>query len=161
MFDQGRWVKNKELCKSVQESTWEDVILDKDLKDVLVNDVEGFFDCKDDYKQFAVPWKRGIIFHGLPGNGKTISIKALMNTLSARSQPIPTLYAKSLAGCRGPHYYIRQIFVKARRMAPCLLVFEDLDSLITDKVKSFFLNEVDGLETNDGIMMIGSTNYCR
>jgi len=61
MFDQERWTKNKELWRSVQQSTWEDVILDKDLKDVLVRDVEGFFDCRDDYKQFAVPWKRGII----------------------------------------------------------------------------------------------------
>ena len=52
---------------------------------------------------------------------------------------------KSLEGCHGPHYSIREIFVKARQMAPCLLVFEDLDSLVTDKVKSFFLNEVDGL----------------
>lgn len=66
---------------------------------------------------------------------------------------------KSLEGCHGPHYSVREIFVKARQMAPCLLVFEDLDSLITDNVKSFFLNEVDGLESNDGIMMIGSTNY--
>ena len=66
---------------------------------------------------------------------------------------------KSLEGCHGPHYSVREIFVKARHMAPCLLVFEDLDSMITDKVKSFFLNEVDGLESNDGIMMIGSTNY--
>jgi len=159
MFDQERWTKNKELWKSVQESTWEDVILDKDLKDVLVRDVEGFFDCRDDYKQFAVPWKRGIILHGLPGNGKTISIKALMNSLFARPDPIPTLYVKSLAGCRGPHFAIRLIFVKARQMAPCLLVFEDLDSLITNQVRSFFLNEVDGLESNNGIMMIGSTNY--
>jgi len=39
------------------------------------------------------------------------------------------------------------------------LVFEDLDSLITDRVKSFFLNEVDGLESNEGLMMLGSTNY--
>ena len=160
VFDQECWMKNKELWKSVQQSTWEDVILDKDLKEVLVRDVGGFFDCKDDYKQFAVPWKRGIILHGLPGNGKTISIKALMHSLSYRPDPIPTLYVKSLAGCHGPHYAIRQIFVKARQMAPCLLVFEDLDSLITDNVKSFFLNEVDGLESNDGIMMIGSTNYC-
>lgn len=159
VFDQERWTKNKELWKSVQQSTWEDVILDRDLKDVLVLDVQGFFDCKDDYKQFSVPWKRGIILHGLPGNGKTISIKALMHSLSYRPDPIPTLYVKSLAGCHGPHYAIRQIFVKARQMAPCLLVFEDLDSLITDQVKSFFLNEVDGLESNDGIMMIGSTNY--
>ena len=66
---------------------------------------------------------------------------------------------KSLEGCHGPHYSVREIFVKARQMAPCLLVFEDLDSLVTDRVKSFFLNEVDGLESNDGIMMIGSTNY--
>lgn len=82
-----------------------------------------------------------------------------MNSLYSRPEPIPTLYVKSLAGCHGPHYSIRKIFVKARETAPCLLVFEDLDSLISDKVKSFFLNEVDGLENNDGIMMIGSTNY--
>lgn len=59
----------------------------------------------------------------------------------------------------GPEYAIREIFVKARQSTPCLLVFEDLDSLITDQVKSFFLNEVDGLESNEGLMMLGSTNY--
>ena len=82
-----------------------------------------------------------------------------MHSLYSRPDPIPTLYVKSLAGSRGPEYAIREIFVKARDTTPCLLVFEDLDSLITDKVKSFFLNEVDGLENNDGIMMIGSTNH--
>ena len=44
-------------------------------------------------------------------------------------------------------------------MAPCLLIFEDIDSLVTEKVRSYFLNEVDGLESNEGIMMIGSTNH--
>jgi transitional endoplasmic reticulum ATPase len=44
-------------------------------------------------------------------------------------------------------------------MAPCLLIFEDLDSLITDQTRSYFLNEVDGLESNDGILMVGSTNH--
>ena len=159
VFDQEYWSKNKELWASVQNSSWDDVIMDKDMKETLVNDVEGFFDCKEDYKEFAVPWKRGIIFHGLPGNGKTISIKALMHGLYARPDPIPTLYVKSLAGCHGPEYAIREIFVKARQSTPCLLVFEDLDSLITDRVKSFFLNEVDGLESNEGLMMLGSTNY--
>ncbi|KAL8671697.1 MAG: hypothetical protein Q9168_003797 [Polycauliona sp. 1 TL-2023] len=159
VFDQEHWSKDSDLWKSVQNSTWDDVILDDTMKKTLVEDVEGFFDRKDDYEQFGVPWKRGIIFHGIPGNGKTISIKALVQFLSSRSDPIPTLYVKSLAGCRGPHYAIRAIFTKARQTTPCLLVFEDLDSLITDKVKSFFLNEVDGLESNDGIMMIGSTNY--
>ena len=98
VFDQERWTKNRELWASVQNASWADVIMDEDMKETLINDVEGFFDCRDDYKEFSVPWKRGIIFHGLPGNGKTISIKALMHALYKRSNPIPTLYVKSLAG---------------------------------------------------------------
>lgn len=47
----------------------------------------------------------------------------------------------------------------ARHMAPCLLIFEDIDSLIGPGVRSYFLNEVDGLESNHGILMIGSTNH--
>jgi ATP-dependent 26S proteasome regulatory subunit len=44
-------------------------------------------------------------------------------------------------------------------MAPCLLIFEDIDSLVSPMVRSYFLNEVDGLESNHGILMIGSTNH--
>ena len=82
-----------------------------------------------------------------------------MHALYSRPDPIPTLYVKSLAGNQGSEWAIREIFIKARNSTPCLLVFEDLDSLITDQVKSFFLNEVDGLESNEGLMMLGSTNY--
>lgn len=102
--------------------------------------------------------QRGLIFHGLPGNGKTISIKALLHKLSQRDPPIPTLYVKS-TGRDADSDDIRNIFKKARENAPCLLVLEDIDSLVKDNLKSFFLNEIDGLEGNDGIMIIGSTNY--
>lgn len=83
-----------------------------------------------------------------------------MNTLSHHSPTaIPTLYVRSLASNGGPEYAISSIFAQARKQSPCLLVFEDLDSLVTDAVRSYFLNEVDGLESNDGILMIGSTNH--
>ncbi len=59
----------------------------------------------------------------------------------------------------GPEYSIQLIFRKARQYAPCYLVFEDLDSIVSDGVRSYFLNEVDGLQSNDGIFMIGSTNH--
>lgn len=55
VFDQERWTKNKKSRASVQNARWDDVILDNDMEETLVNDVEGFFDCKDDYKEFSVP----------------------------------------------------------------------------------------------------------
>ena len=98
VLDQECWTKNKELRSAVQNASWDDVIMDKHMKETLVNDVEGVFDRRDNYKELSVPWKRGIIFYGLPGNGKPISIKALMHALYNRPDPIPTLHVKSLAG---------------------------------------------------------------
>ena len=46
---------------------------------------------------------------------------------------------------QGPEHGVRQIFDHARSNAPCILVIEDLDSLVTSEVRSFLLNELDGL----------------
>ena len=150
VFDGGAWQKSAELWDSVQKSHWEDVILDEDMKKGIIADVENFFDSRETYERLKVPWKRGVIYYGKPGNGKTISIKATMNTLYKRKDPVPTLYVKSLSSFAGPEYSINRIFTQARRYAPCYLVFEDLDSLITDGVRSYFLNAVDGISKNEG-----------
>jgi len=159
VFDQGYWQKDAGLWASIQNSNWEDVILDKDMKNAIVGDVNRFFDSRSTYARLKVPWKRGIIYYGPPGNGKTISIKATMHMLYQRKDPVPTLYVKTLNSFAGPEYSLNQIFRLARREAPCYLVFEDLDSMVTPNVRSFFLNQVDGLSSNDGILMIGSTNH--
>ena len=57
VFDDGFWRKDKNLYKSVKEASWDDVILDIDTKDKLMKDVLGFFDSKDAYRRFGVPWK--------------------------------------------------------------------------------------------------------
>ena len=85
-----------------------------------------------------------------------MTVKALMNHLAARDKPLPTLYVKSADGRKGSISDIRSIFKEARRKSPCLLVFEDLETLVTPTSRSFFLNELDGMESNDGIMMIGN-----
>jgi len=159
VYDNQAWNKDKELFRSVQGASWDDVILPAKIKTSLVHDVTSFFDNQALYATLNVPWKRGVILHGVPGNGKTISIKALINSLAARTPPIPSLYVKSLDGCSGPKVAMQAIFAKARILAPCLLIFEDLDSLVEDKTRSYFLNEVDGLDSNNGILMIGSTNH--
>ena len=68
---------------------------------------------------------------------------------------IPSLYVKS-----APRTYdIRRIFVVARQFSPCLLIFEDIDTIVTPSSRSYFFNEVDGLENNDGLFMVASTNH--
>ncbi|KAF4626650.1 hypothetical protein G7Y89_g11508 [Cudoniella acicularis] len=159
VFDDGAWHKSRQLWQSCIASNWDDVILAPDTKSSLIADVNGFFSNRSLYKELGVPWKRGVIFHGVPGNGKTISIKALISTLSKRDPPIPSLYVKALSHYSDDIRSIRMIFTHARTIAPCLLIFEDLDSLVRDRCRSYFLNEVDGLESNEGILMIGSTNH--
>ncbi|OLN87314.1 putative ATPase YjoB [Colletotrichum chlorophyti] len=157
VFDQGYWQKSRELYESVRKSSWESVILDEDMKKALIEDHLSFFNSRDTYSNLQVPWKRGLIYYGPPGNGKTISIKATMNMLSKRD--VPTLYVRTLVSWAGPEQSIQQIFSKAREFAPCYLVFEDLDTIVSDNVRSYFLNEMDGLKSNDGIFVIGSTNH--
>ncbi|KAF7845796.1 hypothetical protein BT93_L0630 [Corymbia citriodora subsp. variegata] len=129
------------------------------MKKALIKDVDNFFDGRETYARLKVPWKRGAIYYGPPGNGKTISIKAMMHTLYNRKPQVPTLYVKSLVSYAGPQYSVNQIFAQARKFAPCYLIFEDLDTMITPAVRSYFFNEVDGLRNNDGIFMLGSTNH--
>jgi len=145
------------LWQEVQKADWKDVILNDDFKTTLKKDIFGFFSSERVYLDLQIPWKRGIVLYGPPGNGKTISIKAVMK--SALEKGYSPLYVKSFQSWAGEEYAIIQVFEKARTESPCVLILEDLDSLINDKNRSFFLNQLDGLESNDGILVIGSTNH--
>jgi ATP-dependent 26S proteasome regulatory subunit len=107
------------------------------------------------YERWGIPWKRGAIFIGPPGNGKTMCIKALIRHLG-----LPCLYVQSFVAPRVPEQVcIRDVFERARRTAPCVMVLEDIDSLVTPTARSFFLNELDGFATNTGLVTIASTNH--
>lgn len=95
VFDNGGWSKNAELFQSVKKATWDAVILDEKMKKALINDHLSFFNSRPTYTKLKVPWRRGIIYHGPPGNGKTISIKAMMHTLYDRDEPVPSLYVRN------------------------------------------------------------------
>jgi transitional endoplasmic reticulum ATPase len=140
------WKRDTKLWEQVKKAKWDDVILDPKMKKALVEVANKFFDNKDIYDEYGVPWKRGLIFHGPVGNGKTISLKALMHTLQEREGPVVTLYVKAAPSS----YDIRSVFQMARAMTPCMLVLEDIDTIVTQRTRSYFFNEVDGLENNDG-----------
>lgn len=95
VFDGGSWLKSAELYQSVMKASWDAVILDPAMKKAIIRDHTSFFDSRDTYRRLKVPWKRGVIYYGPPGNGKTISIKAMMNTFYKRKDPIPALYVRN------------------------------------------------------------------
>ena len=154
VYDQS-WRLDRGLYDQVQKASWDKVILDPKMKKELTRISGRFFDSKDIYEDLGVPWKRGLIFYGPAGNGKTISIKALMHSLSERKDAVPTLYVKAARNT----FQLGQVFFLARQMSPCLLVFEDIDTVVTNATRSYFFNEVDGIANNDGILMVASTNH--
>jgi transitional endoplasmic reticulum ATPase len=163
VFDEGYIRRSRSTWESIKDSSWDDVVMDPNTKTQLMKDILGFFTdaTRDIYFKYQIPYKRGILLHGVPGNGKTSTIRALIAHLMRQPEPIPTLYVKSTYDkCKGDQHSIKKIFEHARRMAPCCVVLEDLDSLVNDsKVRSYFLNEMDGLDANDGILILGSTNH--
>jgi hypothetical protein len=157
VFDVGCWQKDPLLFEDIKNATFDNLILRNNLKQEIRDDLRQFFASRALYNEHDVPWKRGILLVGPAGNGKTHTVKALINTLEQ-----PCLYVKSF---RAPHTQgadevnIRQVFDRARRVAPCVLVLEDLDSLITPQNRSFFLNELDGFAANIGIVTLATTNH--
>jgi hypothetical protein len=155
VFQDGDWQKNKELYDAIKTATFDNVILPHSLKQQVQNDFEQFFSSREVYEQYGIPWKRGALFIGPPGNGKTHTVKALINQLGR-----PCLYVKGFKS----EYATEQelmgvVFARARMTTPCLMVLEDLDAMIDDTNRSYFLNELDGFESNTGLVVLATTNH--
>jgi AAA+ superfamily predicted ATPase len=155
VYEDGSWTKDDKLFTSIKSATFDNLILPPQLKRDLREDFHRFFASREVYRKYGIPWKRGALFIGPPGNGKTHAIKALVNELN-----LPCLYVKSFKAERVTEQSnMRRVFARARRSAPCLVVLEDLDALIEDENRAFLLNEMDGFADNDGVVVIASTNH--
>jgi len=143
----GGWYKDENLFQDIKGATFDNLILRGNLKQEIRDDLVQFFASRALYDEYGIPWKRGILFIGPPGNGKTHAVKALINSMDQ-----PCLYIKSLNG-------VQQVFDRARRTSPCILVIEDLDSQLHQQNRSAFLNEIDGFAANIGIVTLATTNH--
>jgi SpoVK/Ycf46/Vps4 family AAA+-type ATPase len=155
VYEGGYWQKDAELFRAIKSASFDNLVLPDALRAELENELENFFAAREMYEKYGVPWKRGVLLTGPPGNGKTHAIKALINQ-SRR----PCLYVKSFKSAYDTeHDNISEVFTHARRTAPCVLVLEDLDSLLDDENRSLFLNELDGFATNTGLVVLATTNH--
>ncbi len=154
VFQDGCWSYDEELFADIQNSTFDNLVLPMGMSDRIRQDVQHWLNSRELYERHGVPWKRGMILVGPPGNGKTHMIKALINHFK-----LSTLYVRGFSADYGSDAKnISDVFERARSCAPSMMILEDLDTIVHDKNRSHFLNELDGFARNTGILTIASAN---
>eukprot|EP01125_Pyxidicula_operculata_P005660 TRINITY_DN1984_c0_g1_i1.p1 TRINITY_DN1984_c0_g1~~TRINITY_DN1984_c0_g1_i1.p1 ORF type:complete len:808 (-),score=274.38 TRINITY_DN1984_c0_g1_i1:119-2542(-) len=160
----------RETVVEVPTVTWEDIGGLEETKRNLREMVTYPIEHADKYKKFGLNPSRGCLFYGPPGCGKTLLAKAIANEcqanfISVKGPELLTMwFGESEAN-------IRDIFDKARQAAPCVLFFDELDSIASsrgghsgdaggagDRVVNQLLTEMDGMESKKSVFIIGATN---
>jgi len=120
----------------------------------VMNDITTFF--KDEthklYDKLELPYKRGIILFGDPGNGKSAMIRQIIRVVPSIIKVVINPNVMNVTR-------ILQSLTKALDSKQAIIVIEDIDSLITERNRSEFLNILDGVDIRSGIYFIGTTNY--
>ena len=158
----------REVFVETPDVTWEDIGGLEEMKDQLKQAVEWPLKHEALFTLGAARPPKGILFHGPPGTGKTLLAKALahesqVNFISVKG---PELISKFVGESeRG----VREVFKKAKQASPTILFFDEIDSLVprrgtgdssmvTERVISQFLTEMDGLEELKGVLVLAATN---
>ena len=159
----------RETVVEVPNVKWEDIGGLEDTKKELKEMVQYPIDHPDKFEKFGMSPSRGVLFYGPPGTGKTLMAKAIANEcqanfISVKGPELLTMwFGESEAN-------VRDIFAKARAAAPCVLFFDELDSIATkrgsnagdsggsDRVINQLLTEMDGIGAKKNVFIIGATN---
>jgi len=140
-------------------------------------DVEDFFDISiaayedpESIKLYRLKPAKGILLYGPPGVGKTAFARACANYFELKFYE--TKGSEWIAGCSlvgEPQAKIKKTFSQARKLAPCILFFDEIDAIAqrrngssnnspSDLILNNFLAEIDGYNPSSGIFIIAATN---
>merc|ERR1712013_235771 len=160
----------RETVVEVPNTTWDDIGglegVKRDLKELVQYPVEH----PEKFEKFGMSPSKGVLFYGPPGCGKTLMAKAVANEcqanfISVKGPELLTMwFGESEAN-------VRDVFEKARQAAPCVLFFDELDSIAKsrgmsvgdaggagDRVMNQLLTEMDGMGAKKSVFIIGATN---
>ncbi|KAK5618653.1 hypothetical protein CRENBAI_014615 [Crenichthys baileyi] len=160
----------RETVAEVPQVNWEDIggldVVKRELQELVQYPVE----YPDKFLKFGMMPSRGVLFYGPPGCGKTLLAKAIANECQANfvsikgPEMLTMWFGESEAN-------VRDVFDKARQAAPCILFFDELDSIAksrgggagdaggaADRVINQILTEMDGMSDKKNVFIIGATN---
>jgi len=159
----------REVMVEVPQVSWGDIGGLDDTKDRLREMVEWPQKHPERFEKMGINAPKGILMYGLPGTGKTLLAKAVANESNSNFISIkgPEVFSKYVGESEEA---VREIFKKARQVAPCILFIDEIDSIaprrggrssdsgVGDRVVNQLLTELDGIESLEGVTVIAATN---
>ncbi|MFH1325358.1 MAG: CDC48 family AAA ATPase [archaeon] len=158
----------REVLVETPNVKWDDVGGLDGIKQELKEVVEWPMKYPESFTRMGIRPSRGVLLYGPPGTGKTLLAKAVAkeseaNFIQVKGPSLLSMWVgKSEEG-------VRKIFERARQVAPCIVFFDEIDSLagkrgidtgtkVTERVLNQILAEMDGLEDLKDILVVGATN---
>jgi transitional endoplasmic reticulum ATPase len=160
----------RETVVEVPNVSWADIGGLYDVKRELKELVQFPIEHPELFEKFGMEASKGVLFYGPPGCGKTLLAKAVANEcqanfISVKGPELLTMwFGESEAN-------VRDVFDKARGASPCVLFFDELDSIAQargssagdaggagDRVMNQMLTEMDGVGAKKSVFIIGATN---
>merc|ERR1711966_351170 len=160
----------RETVVEVPNVTWDDIGGLENVKRELQEVVQYPVLYPEQFEKFGMQPSKGVLFYGPPGCGKTLLAKAIANECQANFISIkgPELLTMWFGESESN---VREVFDKARQASPCVLFFDELDSIARargssggdgggagDRVINQILTEMDGMGSKKSVFIIGATN---
>ncbi|MEX2705225.1 MAG: CDC48 family AAA ATPase [Candidatus Freyrarchaeum guaymaensis] len=159
----------REVFVEVPNVTWEDIGGLDDVKKQLIEAVEWPLKYPNLFRHMQANPPKGILLYGPPGTGKTLLAKAVAHESEANFISVkgPEFLSKWVGESEKA---VRETFRKARQAAPCIIFFDEIDSItpvrggdfgdshVTERIISQILTELDGLEELKGVTVIAASN---
>jgi transitional endoplasmic reticulum ATPase len=159
----------REIYIEVPEVRWEDIGGLDDVKQQLREAVEWPLKYPHIFEQMGIRPPKGILLFGPPGTGKTLLAKAAATESGANFIAVrgPEILSKWVGESEKA---IRQIFRRARQVAPAIIFFDEIDAIaparglrhdtsgVTDRIVNQLLTEMDGIEPLTNVVVIAATN---
>ena len=158
----------REVLVEIPKITWEDIGGLYEVKDLLKEVVEWPLKYPDAFKKLGIRPPTGVLLYGPPGCGKTMIAKAVANEsganfISVKGPELLSMYVGE------SERHIRDVFRRAKQVAPCIIFFDEIDALVprrsysndnhvSERVVSQLLAEISGLEELHDIVVIAATN---
>ncbi len=158
----------REVMLEVSHVKWDNVGGLEDAKIEVREAVEYPLTHRQKFEDLGIEPPRGVLLYGPPGTGKTLIAKAVASESGANFIPVrgPQLLSKWVGESERA---VREVFKKARQVAPSIIFFDEIDALapargtssdshVIDNVLNQILTEMDGLEELKDVVVMGATN---